>query len=283
MHIMRQALAQGSQVLILCGSSNIVPNKRNPWAFKQRQNIINACLTAEEQARTCILPVSDLLYNNAAWLGLIQAQVKKAKILLELPEDYPVTWIGHHKDHTCDYLNDMIADKYLEMPLYEKINASEIRNAFRASDFDYIVPRVPLSTLQFLKKQDLLKIENELKQAYYFAVIHDKNIMLFKNQKGMYLPGFEVAETTACPKIQDSFLFSWYKPEDLKVGKIINFQHEHRSNSGKQTAIVKLVHAAYTAHDTGIIWSNIYRLHKLNFHHDHASIAYHMLTINNES
>ena len=121
------ALEQADEVLIMLGSSNRANNIRNPWNAQQRESMIRTVLADEgiPQKRVKIIPIHDYPYSDEIWLTEIQAvvNVKVDK------EDAKVGIIGFKRDHTSFYLDLFPQWDRVEIEEFEKINATEIRNA----------------------------------------------------------------------------------------------------------------------------------------------------------
>ena len=277
MQQLRFALDNSSHVLILCGSANSAPSQRNPWSYEQRVAYIKSCLNTLDQRRVLILPIMDYLYNHDKWLLQIQQSIDSAKKHFALSNDFPVAWIGHHKDHTCYYLDDIAMDKYYEQPMYAGINASDVRADIRALDFDSVVTKVPLSVVKNIMLTQVPWPFVDKDYQYVLVFVCKENVMFLKGSNGLHLPSFPHASSDLQAIILSNFASTWYQPEQGEHIETITFKHEHRSDNGQQVAIAKVIRVNDILQDTGVVWLNIYRLKDYKFIQDHASIAFNII------
>jgi|GEM_PF-23177 len=116
--IVRMGLANGRRMIVLLGSANRPRSPRNPFTFEERERMLRACLSDEENERVIVVPLDDSMYNDSAWTMRVQELVYNAVLenLDALPgngngvrlhgvNDARVWLIGCQKDHTSYYLN----------------------------------------------------------------------------------------------------------------------------------------------------------------------------------
>lgn len=274
------ALSRASHVLILCGSSNVAPNTRNPWSFIQRSNLIQQCIARKDLKRIVILPVNDMLYNDKKWCGHISQKIQDAKKMLNLPDKYPTNWIGYYKDSSCYYLDILTGSRYIDVPYFENINACDLRLALQNGNLAAVEHKVPAKVYSWLKKQVLIKPMPEAKLMQYFAFVHDSYIMVKKVANICHLPGFEVLDSCDQGQSQNlinGYIYSWYNASDVAKGKNMQFQHAYRSDTGKQIAKVMLLEVKHKIKEPGVVWLNKYQIQKKIFFQDHASIAFNIV------
>ena len=279
MQQLRFALDNASNVLILCGSANSGPSQRNPWSFEQRVDYINSCLNLVERRRVLILPIIDYLYNHDRWLLQIQQSIVSAKKHFALSVDFPVAWVGHHKDHTCYYLDDIAMDKYYEQPMFAGINASDVRADIHALDFESVVEKVPLSVVKNIMLTQVPWPCADKEYQYVLVFICKENVMFLKGRNGLHLPNFPHASADLQETILSNFASTWYQPEQCEQRETISFKHEHRSDDGRQVAIARVIRVNDMLQDTGVVWLNIYRFKDYRFIQDHASIAFNIIDL----
>lgn len=129
--VIKTAFEQADQLLILCGSAHQPRSVRNPWTVDEREQMIRATLSAEENQRLHFAPLMDSLYNDAVWVRNVQATVnglvtayhgrplKQARIGL----------VGHNKDQSSYYLNLFPLWGAYPVNNYHGISATDIREA----------------------------------------------------------------------------------------------------------------------------------------------------------
>lgn len=76
--LLKEALNKASTVLVVIGSHKKAPDIENPFSSAQREEIIRAALTSEEERRVKFLYVRDSWYVNNKWLTDVQHQVFEA-------------------------------------------------------------------------------------------------------------------------------------------------------------------------------------------------------------
>jgi bifunctional NMN adenylyltransferase/nudix hydrolase len=76
--LFKEALKKAGTVLIVIGSYNKASDIENPFSASQREEMIRAALTDEEEAHVKFLYVRDSWYVNNKWLTDVQQQVYEA-------------------------------------------------------------------------------------------------------------------------------------------------------------------------------------------------------------
>lgn len=102
--LLKEALNKANTVLIVIGSYKKAPDIDNPFSAAQREEIIRAALTSEEESRVKFLYVRDSWYVNNRWLTDVQQQVFEAtsgcddnKICIVGAENYFPQWKFFHQ------------------------------------------------------------------------------------------------------------------------------------------------------------------------------------------
>lgn len=97
--LFKEALNKADTVLIVLGSHKKAPDIDNPFSTVQREELIRAALTSEEEKRVKFLYVRDSWYVNNRWLTDVQQQVFEAtdgcddeKICIVGAENYFPQW-----------------------------------------------------------------------------------------------------------------------------------------------------------------------------------------------
>lgn len=130
--VIKRALREGKQLIILCGSSHVPRSTRNPWLFHEREAMIRSALSDEENARTSIRPLLDILYNDDAWVKSVQSIVKSviSQQLTQNVDKASVGLIGHAKDQTSYYLNLFPQWRSVSVENINGISATPLRERY---------------------------------------------------------------------------------------------------------------------------------------------------------
>lgn len=116
------ARAKARKVIVLIGSSFQSRDLRNPWSFKEREEMLRAEYPDSEDW-LIIAPLIDDLYNETGWIERVQQTVNG------IVHQYPfqvnsakpkIGLIGHSKDHTSYYLS--------MFPQWGSVNVANVKN-----------------------------------------------------------------------------------------------------------------------------------------------------------
>ncbi|NGO88114.1 MAG: bifunctional nicotinamide-nucleotide adenylyltransferase/Nudix hydroxylase [Halomonas sp.] len=159
--IIREALKQARQVIVMVGSSWQARSLRNPWHFNERQAMIRSGFDEAENHRLEITPLLDALYNDDVWVRDVQRKVRDlaTPANVRLPR---IGLIGASRGQSSYYLSLFPQWESVSVPLVEGISASQIRERlFRSPDatgdylstgaFHDLPPGVVKSVGQFCK------------------------------------------------------------------------------------------------------------------------------------
>jgi bifunctional NMN adenylyltransferase/nudix hydrolase len=138
--IIREALKQARQVIVMVGSSWQARSLRNPWHFDERQAMIRSGFDNADNQRLEITPLLDALYNDDVWVRDVQRKVRDlaAPANARLPR---IGLIGASRGQSSYYLSLFPQWESVSVPLVEGISASQIRERlFRSpgSTNDYL-------------------------------------------------------------------------------------------------------------------------------------------------
>jgi|DeeseametaMP0200_FD_k123_15157_5 bifunctional NMN adenylyltransferase/nudix hydrolase len=138
--IIREALKQARQVIVMVGSSWQARSLRNPWHFDERQAMIRSGFDNADNQRLEITPLLDALYNDDVWVRDVQRKVRDlaAPANARLPR---IGLIGASRGQSSYYLSLFPQWESVSVPLVEGISASQIRERlFRSpgSTDDYL-------------------------------------------------------------------------------------------------------------------------------------------------
>lgn len=132
LHVIRQGLAQANTLIVLIGSAWQARSLRNPWLHTEREQMIRACLSEQDNQRLICLPLMDVPYNDELWVRNVQTTVSGLVTAHHaVPHQAPsIALIGHQKDHTGFYLNLFPQWSSLAVDNLQGISATPIREQF---------------------------------------------------------------------------------------------------------------------------------------------------------
>lgn len=122
--IIKQALAESEKLILVIGSAKSAPNIKNPFTFDERDRMIRACLTSEENGRLVSVPIRDYHYNELAWITEIQQSV--AEIAGDDPD---VSLYGTYKDSSSYYVKLFPQWRFVATRVASDDNSTSIRSA----------------------------------------------------------------------------------------------------------------------------------------------------------
>ncbi|MWJ28223.1 bifunctional nicotinamide-nucleotide adenylyltransferase/Nudix hydroxylase [Halomonas sediminis] len=132
--VIREALKQARQVIVLVGSAWQARSLRNPWRFEERQAMLRTGFDEAENERLEIAPLLDALYNDDVWVRDVQRKVRDiaSPTHARLPR---IGLIGASRGQSSYYLSLFPQWESVSVPLVDGISASQIRERlFRSPD-----------------------------------------------------------------------------------------------------------------------------------------------------
>ncbi len=145
LHVVRRALDHADRLVVLCGSASQPRSIRNPWTEAERAEMVLGALPGADRGRVQVVPLLDYLYNDGAWIGMVQAAVRDA-----LPQHDAAGnparcgLIGHKKDQTSYYLRLFPQWRSVEVENHRGISATPIRESILREGYRDDLP-VPLA------------------------------------------------------------------------------------------------------------------------------------------
>ena len=124
----RRALALARKVIIVIGSHRQSRDLRNPFTSAEREVMITAMLSGEEQSRIAFLYQQDV-GNRTRWSDEVQAKIG-ALIARDGIASPSIALVGPRKDATSAYLDDFPAWDLIDAPVYEQISATSMRDGY---------------------------------------------------------------------------------------------------------------------------------------------------------
>lgn len=129
LHMVQGALAHADHLIILCGSADVARSSRNPWTVAEREAMIRAALTPEENARVTLRPIHDDPYHDERWVAQIQRTVAEV-LAARGTADASVALYGYEKDASSYYLRLFPQWDYLGAPRYRDLSATPLRERY---------------------------------------------------------------------------------------------------------------------------------------------------------
>ncbi len=125
LEVVKTALELCNTLIIIVGSANQPSTYKNPWSAAERIDMIWGAisdLADPRKGRVCIFSNRDTRYDDYSWANRIEGIVG--------PNRGKIGIIGHKKDESSFYLDMFPKWAVEEVPSFENINATSIREAF---------------------------------------------------------------------------------------------------------------------------------------------------------
>lgn len=167
LRIIREALTECQNVIILVGSANRSRTFKNPLTFTERRALINNALRengfTESEHNVRIEPIDDHPYNDAAWVTGVHNRVDEVIESIGLQNVEPhITVYGHKKDNTAYYLDLFPKWHAKKMPSFGDIHAVGIReNLYKGEELTDVPPNVKASMEKFISSDEGIAVKNE--------------------------------------------------------------------------------------------------------------------------
>lgn len=163
--VVKEALKQAGQVILLIGSANSPRTIKNPFTFEERRQMILGAFGEDERTRIHCLPIDDTLYNDHQWLQNIQSAIARIA-----PPDARIGIIGHTKDDSSYYLSLFPNWGAIELPSFDNLSATPLRKQyFDSGIIDERMSRASQAFLaQFLHTPDYARLRDEYRHIQAF-------------------------------------------------------------------------------------------------------------------
>lgn len=166
--LVKECLKVAQTAILVVGSYKKAPSPKNPWSGEERETMIRAALTAEENARVKVVFVRDRPYKNHLWLADVSQQVSDI-----VGDSESVVLVGHEHDHSSAYLRAFPQwDKHLLPNIDSMPHATAIRYLYFTHDMEYkkyVHPKTAEYLEEFKKAPKFKGIK-----AYFDAVRNSK-------------------------------------------------------------------------------------------------------------
>ena len=228
--IIREALTLAERVIIVVGSAHQPRTYKNPWTWKEREEMIRASLSADAQDRIIAMPARDMIDDNK-WAEQVQETVG---VFTEETDKIGV--IGHSKDETSFYLK--LFPQWgtpIDVGNIEDIHASDVRRALwtadNEDDFELKIGRnLPRGIHDYLQAFMLrdeyaqLRKEYEFNKGYKRAWDWDATLDAFLNKElSEYWPNNDNADliTAAINILRNNYKVAPYANNFVTVDALV--------------------------------------------------------------
>lgn len=132
--VLEIALQQSEQVLVLIGSSYRPRDPKNPFTYDERKTMIRDAM--QHHPAIGYAPLRDHPYNDNKWLAQVQSVVNAhvTEVFDRDVETLAIGLVGHFKDQSSYYLRLFPHMQRVEVPNFEKINATDLRRYYFEDD-----------------------------------------------------------------------------------------------------------------------------------------------------
>lgn len=176
--IIKTATSLADNVVILIGSAFQPRTIKNPWTWKEREEMIVAALPESIQSKVTLIPLRDILYNNQQWVSHVQTLVPQLD-----DDNNHIGLIGHTKDHSSYYLQYFPQWSLIEHEQIKDVHSTDIRKLL--FEHDKISPNLPPEIRDYINAFRLMPEYEQLVREYEFI---DKYKKSWKNSP--YPPTF---------------------------------------------------------------------------------------------
>ena len=210
--VIKTALAQSKQVILLIGSAKQPRSTRNVFNVDERIQMVLSAFSSEDAARIHCVPLVDILYNDAGWVTSVEQAVQS---VTGDNQSLKIGLVGHYKDQSSYYLSLFPNWQSVSVESYRGISATPIRDAYLLGQLPTL-DMVPASTLTvlhtFLLSAEYQKLQEEAQYIVEYkkswastpypstfvtvdaVVVHSNHVLLIERGnlpgRGLYaLPG----------------------------------------------------------------------------------------------
>ncbi len=193
--VVKEALKKSHNVMLVIGGANRPRTVRNPWTAQEREEMITAALTEEERKRVYFVHVNDFMYNDDAWLMMVQRTIYQAIFGAKWQAGpYNLGLIGYSKDHSSYYLKMFPKWGSERVEDYKGLHATDVRNLFFAKNLSpfYLDGSVPGRVRQWMIewKNGHREEYDQLQREHNFLIDYKKGW-----SKSPYPPFFVTVDT----------------------------------------------------------------------------------------
>jgi bifunctional NMN adenylyltransferase/nudix hydrolase len=144
--LLQEALKLAQTAIVVIGSHKRSPSPKHPFSGEEREAMMRASLTPEENERVKVIYMHDYLYNDSMWLADAAQKVSEAT-----NDSESIILVGHDHDDTSYYLQQFPQwEKKLISNLDHFPHATEIRYLYFTHDVSYQRSLHP-KTMQYME------------------------------------------------------------------------------------------------------------------------------------
>lgn len=162
------ALHKADHVIVVLGSHNSPRTIKNPFTAAEREEMIRACHSPEDNARLSFIYTEDRIYHDPTWVRTVEREVMKIAwrrfgstgedIGYESMPMPAIGIIGHKKDKaTAGYVNQFKQWEQVDTPRIDAgrgqaLHATEIRELYFSGRLNFLSSIVPPKVYEYLDK-----------------------------------------------------------------------------------------------------------------------------------
>lgn len=169
--VVKTALLQSNQVILLIGSAEQPRSTRNVFNFAERLQMVLSAFDEKDSARIHCVPLVDILYDDNRWVQSVEQAVKS---VTGGNSSCRIGLIGHYKDQTSYYLSLFPNWNPVSVDSYHGISATPIRDSYLLGDLPTLTD-VPISTHTVLKQFMQTSEYQELQDEARYLVDYKKS------------------------------------------------------------------------------------------------------------
>lgn len=176
LQVVREGLSQAKELIIVLGSAHAARNIKNPWTVQEREDMIRACLSDDENSRAHFVSVRDYFYNDNLWVADIQAKVNSIT-----NGDPAIALIGTYKDSSSYYIKLFPQWEFLPSRSNNTLNATDVRNilfkdsVYIGEDLKTLNDMLPKQVFNWFGKFVKTKEYSGLKEEHKFIQEYKKS------------------------------------------------------------------------------------------------------------
>ena len=153
--ILRRAAQLTNNVIVIIGSAHLPRTTKNPFTALERQDMLEKVTKdIRQEEPSCSFNfefVGNNMYNDQAWVVEVQ-RIVDDNIFTDT--DTKIGIIGHVKDDSSFYLKMFPQWEFVEQPLIEPLDATQIRELYFFNgkpNYNWFAGVLPESTISFMK------------------------------------------------------------------------------------------------------------------------------------
>lgn len=225
----KYAQAKGDSVLVLVGSVDQARSLKNPWTYKEREQMIIQFVQTSTLSSTpvTVAPLRDFPYNDQLWIAEVHMQIAQYAQAREI-DDLRVVIVGANRDESTYYLNrfpeyDVDLTTAEDICVSDKLSATAIRQLYfdrqRTTNLDAIQYDVPTTTFVMLRTFIYTSYYDDLCDEYAFNANYRK-------------PWQPRPATKTDPGLPYNVIFHTVDAVVVQTGYVLLVKRKHRPGQG---------------------------------------------------